>query len=102
MPDQIGALVQDKQTGWMRAYPTGSKDAASVKRALLDFIGPHRCRLVLSDEADEISLGSSQLGIPHWSFTPRRPQQNGIIHFRVVLMNQDLVDVSNVESCRID
>lgn len=90
----VAIIFRCLATGWTKVYPVEGKSPQLVTVSLRDFIGHHKCRLVISDEADEISVGASAAGLPHWSFTPHRPQQNGIIERTVGL-------VKTIASCAL-
>ncbi len=72
-------VVRDLFTGWIDAYPAGSKCADEVVQALLNFVAvDETVGYVASDGAEEYKAAMKQLGWRHRTSTPGRPQTNGI------------------------
>ena len=68
--ENVVQVVRDEFSGWLRAYPTASRDTGSVVRNALSFLGPsyHQpCVMCKSDQAPEIVAACKRLCflIPH-------------------------------------
>ncbi len=75
----VTALIARDATGWLDAYPAGSKCTEEVSHALQHFMSPtDKVGLVATDDALEYERACKQLGYRHRTSTPGRPQTNGI------------------------
>ena len=72
-------IVRDVATGWLEAYPAGSKCAEEGVASLQHFVShAERVGHIASDDAHEYKVACKQLGYRHRTSTPGRPQTNGI------------------------
>ena len=72
-------IVRDIATGWLDAYPAGSKCAEDVVQSLQHFAAAtDKVGYVASDDAPEYRAACKILGFRRRTSTPGRPQTNGI------------------------
>ena len=58
-------VIRDEFSGWIRAFPISKRDASTVVKNLLSFLGPlynQPCIMIKSDQATETRLAAQQLG----------------------------------------
>ena len=75
-------VVRDQHAGWIRAYPITKRDAPTVVRNLLSFLGPaysKPCIMVKSDQAREVRLATSQLGFVFEGTLENRHPHNSVL-----------------------
>ena len=71
--------IYDRATQWVEATPCPSKDRATTKMALRDFVGSSPLKMLYSDNSGEIREAAKDLGWLHDTSTDNRPQTNGVI-----------------------
>ena len=72
-------IVRDVATGWLDAYPAGSKCAEEVVASLQHFVSHAEVvGYVATDDAPEYKAACRTLGYRHKTSTPGRPQTNGL------------------------
>ena len=63
--DNTVQVIRDEFSGWIRAFPISKRDASTVVKNLLSFLGPsynQPCIMIKSDQATETRLAAQQLG----------------------------------------
>ena len=67
--DMIVLVVRDEFSGFIRAFPLGSRSSENINKHLLAFLGPSYHKqpsiMVKSDQAHEFQASCSQLGFQH-------------------------------------
>jgi len=82
-------LCYDEYTNEFQAYPSDTKNAASLEDALLDFSGPdHFIITFRADNADEIKAALKLLKAFHDSSTPNRLTSKGFVEIRVRIISE--------------
>ena len=72
-------VIRDVGTGWLDCYPVPSKSADDTYTALQHAFGPGTAiRSIHSDDAPELKKACRDLGIPHFTGTPGRPNTNSL------------------------
>ena len=72
-------IVRDVATGWLDAYPAGSKLAEEVVASLQHFVShAEKVGYIASDGAPEYKDACRTLGYRHKTSTPGRPQTTGV------------------------
>ena len=77
--EQDALVVKDRGTGWLECVPLASKSADDAYLALQDIRGPKGyIHYLYTDNSRELIKAAQDLGIPHGTSTPGRPQTNGV------------------------
>ena len=67
--DNVVLVVRDEFSGFVRAFPLGSRSSENINKHLLAFLGPSYYKqpsiMVKSDQAHEFQASCSQLGFQH-------------------------------------
>jgi hypothetical protein len=77
--DKTACIIQDRPTNWLQAYAAQHKSAAETKKAVERFLGPQgKAKHAYTDNIKEFLKTFEDLGIPHDTSTPYRPETNGV------------------------
>ena len=77
--EQDALVVKDRGTGWLECFPLATKSADDAYLAIQDLRGPKGyIHYLYTDNSRELIKAAQDLGIPHGTSTPGRPQTNGV------------------------
>ena len=68
--ERVALIIRDEATGWLKAYPSLSKDSDSVVSGFQDFLSSAKCVGVYTDGPKEFEPAFKRLQIPHDTSTP--------------------------------
>ena len=72
-------MCDDRATRWLDSFPAVTNDTDCTKHALQEFYGgDSQPKKIYSDNAPELLKACNELGYPHDTSTPHRPQSNGV------------------------
>jgi hypothetical protein len=72
-------VIKDRATKWTSAYPVADKSAEEAVTAFTHFIGSRESvKLFHSDNSPELIKAAKDMGWPHSTATPGRPETNGV------------------------
>ena len=73
--DRVALVYYDRSTHWLDSYLAVTNDTESTTHALQEFFGgDSQPKKMYSDNAPELLKACSELGYPHDTCTPHRPQ----------------------------
>ena len=75
---RVSLVIQDRYSGWLESHPAPTKSADDVACAFRAFLGKSMPNKVYTDGSKEFEAALRELGHPHDTSTPYRPQSNGV------------------------
>ena len=61
----LALSCKDRDTGWLRAYPSSAKSGKNARESVQDFVGAQNVQLWYSDGAPELHSACRDEGIRH-------------------------------------
>jgi hypothetical protein len=76
--ERAAIVVYDRSSRWLSAYPVADKSADEAFTSLSYFAGHQPIKSFYSDNSPELLRATRDLGWPHTTSTPGRPDCNGV------------------------
>ena len=74
--DQVALIITDRAAGWEQGYPSKGHTAVETVQGFQQFLGTLEPQNVYTDNSFEFIKAMKDLGFPHDTSTPYRPQTN--------------------------